>query len=545
MMRRFFRLMAIGSACMALPLACNSSSTKNPGGDTAVTGAETTTTAGTTSGGTSTGGNGNQTVAPNIPVLPAKCATTTTADATITVTTAKGPLGGAPQAVNNKLYSMNIDDKNPGDYNQTLNPTFVAYLKGLRPALLRWPSGYYGQTYQFSPTGGQVNGFTGLTPDTIDKFMALCKAVGAAPLMAVNIAGTTDNAQQFVTYVNKTKGYNVTWWQLGNEPDVEGWTATKNPNQYAATYLRFVSAMSATDSSIKFAGVEIMTGADIMGTYGSGNPDWATPIMAASASRPVDALCWHYYPMDSSQTNLASSATPSPAHLLQESASDWPPAGLNFASIVMPKIRSLQASYAPKSEVWIDEFAEDSGKLNGGTTGDRVAGALWAADAIGRYAEQGVSAMFKFIFKGGPEHFYTMLDSNNVPRAEYYSYWLYAQHWGDRVVTSTSDQIASVAAHSAIRAADGTLRVMLVNKTTSAKNVRLTLPDFKPTASAQFVMTGTSLTDTSVTLNGTTLSPTSVAQGEQAIAMTPTTNACSDNVINVPPLSAMMLLFAP
>ncbi|RYF09064.1 MAG: hypothetical protein EOO40_07605, partial [Deltaproteobacteria bacterium] len=164
---------------MALPLACNSNSTKNPAGDPAVTGAGTTT--GTTSGGTTTGGEGNQTVAPNIPSLPAKCAITTRADATITVTTAKGPLGGAPQVVDNKLYSMNIDDKNPGDYNQTLNPTFVAYLKGLRPALLRWPSGYYGQTYQFSPNGGQVNGFTGLTPDTIDKFMALCKAVGAAP----------------------------------------------------------------------------------------------------------------------------------------------------------------------------------------------------------------------------------------------------------------------------------------------------------------------------------------------------------------------------
>jgi hypothetical protein len=440
---------------------------------------------------------------------------------------------------------MNIDDKNPGDWNNTLNTTYVAYLKGLRPALLRWPSGFYGQTYQFSSAGGRVNGFTGLTPDFIDHFMALCKAVGAAPLMAVNIAGTTDNAVQFVNYVNKTKNYGVTWWQLGNEPDVEGWTDTKNPNQYAKTYLSFVNAMSAADSSIKFAGVEVMTGADIMGTYGSGNPDWATPILAGTASRPVDALCWHYYPMDSSQTNTASSATPSPAHVLQENATDWPPAGLNFAGIVMPKLRTLQASYAPKSEVWGDEFAEDSGKANGQGTGDIVAGALWAADSIGRFAEQGVSALFKFIFKAGPEHFYTMLDSNNVPRAEYYSYWLYAQHWGDRVVTSTSDQIGSVAAHAAMRAADGTLRIMLVNKTTTAKNVRLTLPDFKPTASAQYSMVGTSLTDTSVTVNGTTLSPTTVAQGEAAIAMTPTTNACADNVINVPALSATMLLFAP
>jgi hypothetical protein len=112
-------------------------------------------------------------------------------------------------------------------------------------------------------------------------------------------------------------------------------------------------------------------------------------------------------------------------------------------------------------------------------------------------------------------------------------------------VASTSDQIASVNAHAALRQDDGTLRVMLVNKTTTAKNVRLTLSDFVPTASAQYTMVGTSLTNTTVTVNGTNLTAATVANGESAIAMTATTNACADNVINVPALSATMLLFAP
>lgn len=532
-MRPFWSRFVLSVALSTYLCNCNSSQS-NSGSES---------TGGNATGSTTTG-NSNTTVTQDIPVLEPKCSTTQTASVNITVVTAKGPLGGSPQTVDNNLYSMNIDDKNPEGYSTTLDSNFVNFLKALKPALLRWPTGHNGQQYQFSTDGSSVNGFMGLTPTFIDQFMQLCNAVGAKPMLAVNLAGTTAKAQELVTYVNKTKSYNVTWWQLGNEPDLNGWTDDSNPTTYAAKCQSFMSAIKSVDSSAKFAGVEVMTGADIMGTYSSNNPDWATPILTALKSTPVDAIAWHYYPMDSSQTNPNSSAVPTVAHVLQETATDWPPAGMDFATTVMPKLRQLRDTYAPSAQIWIDEIAEDSGKANGEGTGDLVVGALWAADIIGRYAEQGATGMFKFIFKGGEEHFYTLIDSNNAPRPEYYPYWMYAQQWGDSVVQATSDNITQVAAHASIRTSDKSLRIMVVNKTTTAQNVRLKLSDYTPSAAAQYQMVGQSLQGTSVTLNGNTLTGTNITQGNAAISMQATTNACTDNVIQLPALSATMLLFA-
>ena len=258
-----------------------------------------------------------------------------------------------------------------------------------------------------------------------------------------------------------------------------------------------------------------MTGADILAE--GGNPDWMTPILQGAGSK-MDAVAWHYYPLDSSQTSDTSSATSTPAHLLQESATDWPPAGLDFAGQVMPALAKMRDQYAPNAQLWIDEFAEDSGKLNGGGVSDRVVGALWAADALGRYAENGANAVFKFVFKGEPQHLYTLVDTDNNPRPEYYAYWLYAQHFGDHMVATSNDDPADVAVHSAVRSSDGSLRVMLVNKTARAVGVHLDLADFAPRSAGTYLLQGDSADATAATVNSQALSMDNVVKGQSAIA---------------------------
>ena len=276
----------------------------------------------------------------------------------------------------------------------------------------------------------------------------------------------------------------------------------------------------------------------------SGFTDWVTPILQQTAQAPMDASAWHYYPLDSSQTSSASSATATVAHLLQESASDWPPAGLDFASIVFPPLKATRTSLAPKAELWVDEFAEDSGKTNGSGTGNVVAGALWAADAVGRFAEQGADALFHFMFKGDAEHFYTLLDANYQPRPEYYTYWLYAQQFGDHLVQAQTDAAASVAVHASTLAADNTLRVMLVNKGTTSARTHLTLADYAPRQVHRYQLVGNSLTDTAMALNGQTLTMANINQGAAAIAGVATADACANNVLALPPLSVTLLVFS-
>jgi hypothetical protein len=284
------------------------------------------------------------------------------------------------------------------------------------------------------------------------------------------------------------------------------------------------------------------TGADVMGTYSL--PDWMTPILKATAQTPMDAIDWHYYPLDSSQSSATSSAVPTVAHALQESAPDWPPSGLDFASIIFPHLKSLKASYAPQAELWVDEFAEDSGVANGSGISDRVVGALWAADALGRFAEQGADAVFRFIFKAGAEHKYSLIDENDQPRPEYYTYWLYAQHFGDHVIKAVSDAPAKVAVHASTLQADGTLRVVLVNKTTTAQRAHVVLGDYAAKQAHRYQLIGQEATGTTVSLNNTTLTMANIGQGGQAIAAEGTADACSSTVLALPPLSVTLMIYA-
>ena len=488
------------------------------------------------------------------------CVTTGSIDVNVTVTTSTGPNGfAAPVVISNDLYSMGIDDRTRGDYVPTVNSKFAAFLKALNPGHLRFPAGHNGQTYSWATTG---NDLQTMTPALVDQFMALVDATNSNAYFAVNIesAPITD-ATAFITYANKTKNYGVKWWQIGNEPTLPGLFAeyttgdVLNPNfqVYISKYLAWRAALQAVDPTIKTVGIEAYTGVDVGPDANEhGEADWLTPF-AAGVGGQVDAIAFHYYPMysgdsNTSGTDTSSSTYPTVAHLLQESASDWPPAGLTFPDVVMPWIRSATKSTAPNVQVWVDEFAEDSGNnLAARGFGDTFVGALWCADSMARYADQGVGAIFHFIFKAyqpdsGIDFGYTLLDPNNDPRPEYYAVWLMAQHYGDRVVATTTSAITQVSSHAALRAADNTLRVLLINKATTAQNVRLQLADYKPTRAAQWNVVGSTIQGTDVNVNGTTLTESIVAAGQTAVPSA-TAQACTSNIVTLPALSVNVIAF--
>ena len=478
----------------------------------------------------------------HIDVPAAKCDSLAQATVQVAVQSHAGPHGAKqPVAVSNELYNTNIYDQARDDYVPHASDTYVNYLKGIHPAHLRWPAGFYSQKYTFQRTGAEGN--YNMTPALLTAYMELCQRVGAQPMITVNVeTGTPDNAADLVRYVNKEMGYNIIWWEIGNEPDVNGWTTQQNPNTYAAQYLATAQAMRAVDPSIKLAGGVLLTGEDILGEHQS--RDWLTPIMQQTSNEKMDAVSWHYYPLYSGGTSGTSPSTPSIDHLLQEDAPDWPPAGLNFADALMPHLRQTIAQYAPGAKVWISEFAEDPGSANGAGLSDTNAGALWAADALGRYADYGVESMYKFIFKADAQYKYTLLDEVFSPRPEYYTYWLYAQQFGDRMVAASSDHMATVAVHAALRSSDGTLTVMLVNKSATAQAVHLTLPDFNPSSAQQYVLTGSGASSADMLLNGQKLTDGNIAQGAQAVAAVHA-EPCTNNVVSIPAYSVQLLQFAP
>jgi hypothetical protein len=461
----------------------------------------------------------------------------------ISVNTQKGPGGGnTPLAINNNLYSLNIYDITTNDYSPTTNPNFLAFLKPLRPAQLRWPAGNNAEKY--TVFGGSPGARFQLTRELVDSFIRLCREVGAEPFLAVNITtGNTDQATAFLRYVNIEKKYNVKWWQVGNEPDVGGYGNPYTPESYAQIYLEFAKAMRAIDPSIKLVGAELMTGANIMGS--NGNRDWMTPILQI-AGKEMDAVAWHYYPMDSGQKNPNSSAFFRLNGLLQESAEDWPPAGMGYPRIIMPYLLDLMKKYAPQAENWIDEYAEDPGPGAGYGMSDKMVGAIWAADSLMRFASWGTNRIFKFIYKGDPTHGYTLLDVNYNVRPEYYTYWLYAQHFGDRLVDAVSSDATTVAVHgSVLSSKDGSLRLMVANKKEQPQIVRIKIDNFTPTSAGTFT-----LATPSMTLDGfnafinekQTLTLENIGMG--ANALTPKAiPTCNEFTYTLPPASVSLLIF--
>lgn len=160
------------------------------------------------------------------------------------------------------------------------NPALIVpHLKEMKIGSLRYPGEYY-LFDQNNPTKPKVSikdsSHWLIGPHTdaqgnwyktlgFEDFMSICKSIKAEPFIIVGIdaiAYTGDAphatpeevleaAVEWVKYANIIKGYNLKYWEIGNENDLENeltdWTAEK----YAKTVVQFSRAMKAVDPSIK------------------------------------------------------------------------------------------------------------------------------------------------------------------------------------------------------------------------------------------------------------------------------------------------------
>jgi hypothetical protein len=95
--------------------------------------------------------------------------------------------------------------------------------------------------------------------DTMDfeEFISFCKTLTptAEPMITINFyTGTTQEAADWVYYANKYQGYNVKFWEIGNE-NAGNWEAggPSGPESYAKRYIAMYDAMINVDPSIVIA----------------------------------------------------------------------------------------------------------------------------------------------------------------------------------------------------------------------------------------------------------------------------------------------------
>jgi alpha-N-arabinofuranosidase len=191
----------------------------------------------------------------------------------------------------------------------------AAALREIKPAVIRWPGGCFGDTYHWMDGIGPresrpsiVNStWGGVTEDNsfgTHEFLDFCGQVGAEPYIALNVgSGTVREAADWVEYVNsdakspmtelrqkngREKPWNVKFWAVGNE----NWGCGGNmtPEYYSDLFRRFATYMRAGKLYRVASGG---TDPDV---------DWTETVMERLCNNPhnnirslIQGYSFHYY----------------------------------------------------------------------------------------------------------------------------------------------------------------------------------------------------------------------------------------------------------
>ena len=204
----------------------------------------------------------------------------------------------------------------PKDNFHGLRSDVVALLKRMHPRLIRWPGGNFAgeyrwkdgllpvdqrgpqQSYREIETHPHSNGYDYHEIGT-DEFIALCREVGAEPMLTINLAwNTPEESAQWVEYCNGSaeteygrmraehghkEPYNVRFWSLGNEMGYGHMEGPNTPERYTEYARKQADAMLKVTPGLKL--------------FASGpypNDKWAEASAAALADK-VDYISLHQY----------------------------------------------------------------------------------------------------------------------------------------------------------------------------------------------------------------------------------------------------------
>jgi alpha-L-arabinofuranosidase len=199
-------------------------------------------------------------------------------------------------------------------------PDLPDKLKAAGVTALRYPGGSYADLFHWKATAGTAGAKVYINPnDTFDHFMTQdVLPSGAQAIITVNYGsnaagtggGDPAEAADWVRYANLDKGWNIHYWEIGNEIGGNGYFGTEweedlhaplggvrkgNPLLSQAAYgrntLDFIRAMKAVDPSIK-----IGVGVDMPDAHpGTGNE-----ALFKEVKDKIDFVIVHWYPKTSS-----------------------------------------------------------------------------------------------------------------------------------------------------------------------------------------------------------------------------------------------------
>ncbi|WP_019586717.1 GH39 family glycosyl hydrolase [Deinococcus apachensis] len=361
-------------------------------------------------------------------------ATASAAPATLTVTGPGTPI--APLAVNgfNTSWQMSVAEA-------------VEPVRSVAPTSLRFP-------------GGNVGDENDLTDKALVYFKGNLGLTGGntAAIVQTRVFATRPEARNRpedaaqAAHDAKALGLKVTYWEIGNEPDLysknrgdQSWT----PERYCQVFRAQRGAILKVDPAAKFAGPAIS--------------NLTLPFLEGfvkGCGDVVDLLTWHEYPTDGTATDEAALATA--------------PTVTQHVSIVRDLLRDPERNplgHTRDVPLGVTEYGLSWRSDRPRHLADQV-GALWAAEADLRLAEAGVNVTNYFALIAAGNH--GLVDLAGIPRPTLYAFQQLRHFRGTALPVQSSDP--ALWPHLA---EDGRLRTLLVTNTaTDTHQITTAMPGY-------------------------------------------------------------------
>jgi hypothetical protein len=289
-----------------------------------------------------------------------------------------------------------------------------------------------------------------ITPLAIDRLAGLLRALGWRLTYGLNLAtGAPEEAAAEAAYVARAVGPLLLAFQIGNEPDGFGlWSGVRSKTYDLSAFLdewrRFHAAIRAAVPGARFAGPDV-----------AAETEWIAPFADVAATDLV-MLTRHYY---------ADGPASNPAVTLGKL--------MRSAGQIAPVLTEMAAIGTAHQLPW--RIAETNSVYAGGRPGvsDTLGAALWGAELMFQIAAVGGAGVN---FHAGEDKIYTPISHGRggglMARPLYYGMLMFAQASGDLMPARLDSGGAALAAY-AVRAADGTLRLVVINKDARAISARI------------------------------------------------------------------------
>ena len=394
-------------------------------------------------------------------------------------------------------------EKYAGTDPAAIDPVFTRLISNLNPGqapVLRIGGDTTDWTWWPIPGMTKPRGITySLGDQWVQVTRALTRALGARLILGINleadspqIAGT--EARRLVDGLGHRS---VRALELGNEPALYGsfpWYRTADgrkvpgrPRGYdVPAYIRDLHRFSAALPSVPLAGPAL------------GASKWMHQLGSFLSSQPhLGVVTMHRYPLQLCYTSTKSLMHPSLPHLMASAAT---------TGLADSFTRDIAAAHAHHLPLRVDEINSVSCGADLAVS-DTFASSLWAVDAMFEMARVGVDGVNLHTFPGaGYELFRVARDGARWTAAvspEYYGLMLFARAAppGSRLL-GVSGQAGGKVKTWATRAADGTIRVIAINKGSTERDLALRLPGRPGTATLQRLEGPSLAASRSVTLGG-------------------------------------------